>query len=371
MTSQVFHLPPPVAAFLDPAQRDASKKCGKRGSCCQPLSVLTAFLMSGTADTDADHKMVQLLQAGLVPACMDVIEHHNQKCNAVKIATVWLTTACNIDRVWIMLRTFKQGGFPFIDSSLSNHVGVGNDFFQSMQGTGSTMLVSLATIKILLAAIHFIGRNEGRFARNPEVMAQVTRLIARCLNDATSTILDRELLQLGLNNWSAAAQAATQEQERDKTYVSAKSLGRIIEKPSNQDCRLMQWLLRPDVSNALETWFQGCAWKRDVKVAVKAPSWQRVRSLLVVGYKHSLIMNHDERTKAPLEKETVLAAANLLTRSMEERDGTKSYICSAKGCLGDGEMKCSRCKKANYCSKACQMAHWMQGHKQECKHLAR
>lgn len=33
-----------------------------------------------------------------------------------------------------------------------------------------------------------------------------------------------------------------------------------------------------------------------------------------------------------------------------------------------GEFKnCSRCKATCYCSKDCQIAHWRNGHKQECK----
>lgn len=255
------------------------------------------------------------------------------------------------------------------DSSMVDHVGVGNDFFQGMRGKSSKALVDLATLKILLSAINFIGRNDGSFARNEELLAQITRLIPRCLAHFMNAGLERDLLQLGLNDWSAAAEAATQECENPSAhkYVSSRSLARLIEEPSSQDRLLLKWLLRQDVSNALESWFQGGAWKRDVKVAVKAPSWKRVRSLLVVGYKHSL---QDDNTSS-LEEETVLVAAQLLTRSMEERDGTKSYICSAQGCNGDGHMKCGRCKKANYCSKGCQMTHWKQGHKQECKQLAR
>lgn len=29
--------------------------------------------------------------------------------------------------------------------------------------------------------------------------------------------------------------------------------------------------------------------------------------------------------------------------------------------------KCSRCKQACYCSKECQLQHWKNGHKKECK----
>ena len=41
-------------------------------------------------------------------------------------------------------------------------------------------------------------------------------------------------------------------------------------------------------------------------------------------------------------------------------------ICCQKDCHNDGDLRCSRCKKVNYCSKECQRSDWKQ-HKKQCK----
>jgi hypothetical protein len=40
--------------------------------------------------------------------------------------------------------------------------------------------------------------------------------------------------------------------------------------------------------------------------------------------------------------------------------------CSKLGCSGAGIQKCTRCKQARYCGRACQLAHWP-AHEAECK----
>lgn len=44
-----------------------------------------------------------------------------------------------------------------------------------------------------------------------------------------------------------------------------------------------------------------------------------------------------------------------------------SALCEADGVEMRLLMKCSRCKRAQYCSKDCQRQHWKQGHKSECQ----
>lgn len=44
----------------------------------------------------------------------------------------------------------------------------------------------------------------------------------------------------------------------------------------------------------------------------------------------------------------------------------KAWNWSTLDCIGEFKT-CSRCKKAIYCSKECQVAHWKNGHKQVCK----
>eukprot|EP00515_Schizochytrium_aggregatum_P006955 CAMPEP_0202077520 /NCGR_PEP_ID=MMETSP0964-20121228/5424_1 /ASSEMBLY_ACC=CAM_ASM_000500 /TAXON_ID=4773 /ORGANISM="Schizochytrium aggregatum, Strain ATCC28209" /LENGTH=546 /DNA_ID=CAMNT_0048644801 /DNA_START=46 /DNA_END=1686 /DNA_ORIENTATION=- len=41
--------------------------------------------------------------------------------------------------------------------------------------------------------------------------------------------------------------------------------------------------------------------------------------------------------------------------------------CCAFGCDRAAELKCSNCHKVQYCSRDCQVRHWRNGHKQECK----
>jgi hypothetical protein len=51
-----------------------------------------------------------------------------------------------------------------------------------------------------------------------------------------------------------------------------------------------------------------------------------------------------------------------------------SITCNGPGCYcSDKEslMKCSRCKVVRYCSRECQQKHWVQGHKQQCKEMAK
>ena len=52
--------------------------------------------------------------------------------------------------------------------------------------------------------------------------------------------------------------------------------------------------------------------------------------------------------------------------------------CSHPGCgqqigvseaAGAGLMRCTKCRQKLYCSKACQVAGWKGGHKQECERL--
>ena len=42
------------------------------------------------------------------------------------------------------------------------------------------------------------------------------------------------------------------------------------------------------------------------------------------------------------------------------------HICGGCEMVVDGRLKCSACRRAVYCSKACQKAHWSNGHKHEC-----
>jgi ankyrin repeat protein len=50
--------------------------------------------------------------------------------------------------------------------------------------------------------------------------------------------------------------------------------------------------------------------------------------------------------------------------------GAKRYICNNTDCYNDGTNGCSKCKKAQYCSKECQLAHW-KDHKKDCNTLCK
>lgn len=48
-----------------------------------------------------------------------------------------------------------------------------------------------------------------------------------------------------------------------------------------------------------------------------------------------------------------------------EHFGANRYICNNTNCYNDATNSCSKCKKAQYCSKKCQLAHW-KNHKTYC-----
>jgi len=56
--------------------------------------------------------------------------------------------------------------------------------------------------------------------------------------------------------------------------------------------------------------------------------------------------------------------------SILEDYGAKRYICNNTDCYNDGTNGCSKCKKAQYCSKECQLAHW-KDHKKDCNTLCK
>ena len=59
--------------------------------------------------------------------------------------------------------------------------------------------------------------------------------------------------------------------------------------------------------------------------------------------------------------------ANLMPTCPHARCGQQI---GASEAAGAGLMKCARCRKVLYCSRACQKAAWKGGHKQECEELA-
>lgn len=55
--------------------------------------------------------------------------------------------------------------------------------------------------------------------------------------------------------------------------------------------------------------------------------------------------------------------------SRDAGEAPKSHKCDGCGERFFTVRKCSGCKKKSYCGKECQMAHWKNGHKEECKTL--
>ena len=53
-----------------------------------------------------------------------------------------------------------------------------------------------------------------------------------------------------------------------------------------------------------------------------------------------------------------------------EEYGAKRYICNNTDCFKNATNGCSKCKKAQYCSKECQLAHWSH-HRTDCKTLCK
>jgi hypothetical protein len=60
---------------------------------------------------------------------------------------------------------------------------------------------------------------------------------------------------------------------------------------------------------------------------------------------------------------TAAGASAYQTAGPEAKSPTQ---CSSSGCSKDGVMKCTRCKRARYCGRMCQLAHW-KAHKADCK----
>ena len=64
-----------------------------------------------------------------------------------------------------------------------------------------------------------------------------------------------------------------------------------------------------------------------------------------------------ERLSAPPAESKGGAAGSLPSKRVQ--------VCARPSCGSDGELRCARCKRAKYCGKSCQRAHWST-HKRTC-----
>lgn len=83
--------------------------------------------------------------------------------------------------------------------------------------------------------------------------------------------------------------------------------------------------------------------------------------LLGLGGQQELTRRMAGQTVQEINKKEAARAANIKCSRPKcgQRQGNASGGCKFK--------VCSRCQKAMYCSSECQVAHWKEGHKAECK----
>ena len=339
--------PQPIQRFLNTGRsmdNDATTKCCPSSSCSLPESISRYLLQKGAPAfqgySDADKYSAKLVLSGLLPACLAFIENHRQGCIGVPMASGLFITACETDIIWIHIHSAREQG---------------------------QTLIGLAVLKVFLWSLWRLAES-GEEHKDASITVGLTRLVARCMRVSDEESFNRGLLEVGADErkWQAAVILARQEYNDSSGstwFVSPDALPRVLKCPTPKDQTLCQWMLRPEVFNAIEGWIASGAWKRSPEVARDAPSWKRLRELFLVGCKC------EEMSPEVWEKETLNKAAKLRTRSYEERDGSKGYICSAEKCEMPGTMKCSACSKARYCSKECQRTHWKQTHREECKRL--
>jgi hypothetical protein len=65
------------------------------------------------------------------------------------------------------------------------------------------------------------------------------------------------------------------------------------------------------------------------------------------------------------QKEDIQFVAKVLSNNMDTLDRVTEYKNSCYNCLGKASQRCSKCKRAWYCSRKCQVVHW-ETHKSSC-----
>lgn len=96
----------------------------------------------------------------------------------------------------------------------------------------------------------------------------------------------------------------------------------------------------------------------------------RTRGSVVQNYSSSsLVINHPPITaEETLELQHSAYSSPIATQasvSESSRTSVGSGLCAV--CATPTKKQCSRCKAVKYCSRECQVAHWSDGHKQECQ----
>jgi hypothetical protein len=347
MSSTPLSFPLLVETFLDPSIRHDSVGC--LTSLCSGPAATTQFLTEVTDRTEGgegDDRMANLILSGLLQACIDGIE-----------------TPCNCQKR------------PVDFSKTLFHIGIQTDApwlkIADARPDSNTSLIGLAMLKMVISSIRFLGRHNGRH-RDDEMTIVATRMLGRSLSQYSGQDYDYDLLSTGANvqKWERAAELAKEEYESGgvaSKFIIPNALSGILAPLSDEDRALLRWMIRPLVFSSIGGWINAGAFKRSPEVASTSNSWQRVRELLLVGYRGST----GRLSGSALDKETVKAANKLRSSRMEQYGGSTIpmpvvYLpCGAEGCKMPGEHTCSRCKTVAYCSKECQKSAW-KCHKKDC-----
>eukprot|EP00550_Attheya_septentrionalis_P000063 CAMPEP_0198287470 /NCGR_PEP_ID=MMETSP1449-20131203/6271_1 /TAXON_ID=420275 /ORGANISM="Attheya septentrionalis, Strain CCMP2084" /LENGTH=416 /DNA_ID=CAMNT_0043985429 /DNA_START=99 /DNA_END=1349 /DNA_ORIENTATION=- len=365
---------------------------------------------------DADSRMARLIGSGLIPSLLNVMLEgtgNQQTCR------VLLHVAVHTDGPWqrfMVVRHFCRS----LNATGYSHQDLDGLLFQlqdappvSASGLVPTPLLDLARLHMLVHAIRFLDKYKYEDETDIEeqnLIMNVTRLVARCLSQIEGGV-DDEWLQ-----WAAAVSIADPTQYKNavvravRQEVSKKLLStalvsdpdRWLEPVKAQDADLVEWIARSaGIYESLAGWIVGGAWKRSADIARTAPSWRKVRELLVLGARGSsgeikgggfiaasLTLANELRATPqeakdgsfftmPIKSVPPLSAhRDLLMTSgggTGESSSTRSSgrngstgICSRPTCNNSAEKQCAGCKQMVYCSRDCQVRHWKDGHNNDC-----